>query len=374
MKFLFALFAIGASGLTLSSPPAFRTHGNDTIWTVVLSTRYKNNIDPFSAKLAPSWLQVGSGSLKAGPTLSKPKSCAVAGIPKMNEILMSCKDGELCLEGRGFQSRATTSVAMIQEAVNLLQQAGTPIRDFDVRKIYAGDNFIKNLTSRLGPMKDDVLEKIACDYDYAYSLPWTFAETCRTQLLPDFTFDNWVEAGLLPDFTSLTTRLHDISNNPAEKQVCGWAGNPKSNYKRQEFAKLASPSLFEVISPSINHGTGGGRLTMEAQTQQWACMVDLPGNGYSGRVPMLLHTGRPLLMVDRDGAGHFTDRVWYADMLKPNLHYIPVYSNFSNLEEAAKKALSEEGLQIAARAQRLAADNLTRHAAIEHIATLLAAI
>merc|ERR1719240_518443 len=128
--------------------------------------------------------------------------------------------------------------------------------------------------------------------------------------------------------------------------------------------------MFEVISPSNPTGTGGGRISMETQAQQWACMVDLPALGYSGRVPMLLHTGRPVLMVERDSAGHFTDRTWYANMLQPNVHYIPVNHDLSNLEEAAKKALSKEGLEIAFNAQRLAADKLTKAAAIERIASL----
>eukprot|EP00747_Dinoflagellata_sp_TGD_P106299 gnl/TRDRNA2_/TRDRNA2_169823_c3_seq2.p1 gnl/TRDRNA2_/TRDRNA2_169823_c3~~gnl/TRDRNA2_/TRDRNA2_169823_c3_seq2.p1 ORF type:complete len:434 (-),score=24.48 gnl/TRDRNA2_/TRDRNA2_169823_c3_seq2:12-1139(-) len=313
-------------------------------WTRVLSTTQKNNMQALLPR-SVSLLTTLAGK-------SKSKACVDIGQPGFGEIFMSCTDNEICLAGRGYAARADSTISMITEAVNSLHQDGVRIRNFDKRKIHIAD-------------------QATCDYDYAYALPWNTVENCKTQLFPDFTLHAWPEAGLLPNFTSLTNTLHDISRNPAEKQICGWAGNPMTNDRCREFVRLAPPSLFEVITPSSNIGTGGDRITMELQIQKWACVVDLPGRGYSGRVPMLLHTGRPLLMLERDRAGHFTDRVWYADMLKPDLHYIPVNYNFSNLEDAAKKALSEEGRHIAGRAQRLAAERLTRVAAIQYIATLL---
>ena len=88
-------------------------------------------------------------------------------------------------------------------------------------------------------------------------------------------------------------------------------------------------------------------------------MVDLPGGGYSGRVPLLLHTGRPVLMVEREpGGGHFVDRVWYSDLLVPDVHFIPVFANLTNLRAAAKRALSEEGTAIGMNAQKLAKQKL----------------
>ena len=102
-------------------------------------------------------------------------------------------------------------------------------------------------------------------------------------------------------------------------------------------------------------------------------MVDVPGGGGSMRVPLLLHTGRPVLMIERPGGGggHFVDRTWYSDLLIPNVHYIPVFSNMTNLKAAARRALSAEGTKIGINAQHLAKQNLTTAAAIEYIATIL---
>ena len=142
---------------------------------------------------------------------------------------------------------------------------------------------------------------------------------------------------------------------------------------RELFIKTAPRSLFEVIIPVGTTGTGNGRISMEEQTKRWACMVDVPGGGGSMRVPLLLHTGRPVLMIERPGGGggHFVDRTWYSDLLIPNVHYIPVFSNMTNLKAAARRALSAEGIKIGLNAQKLAEQKLTSTAAIQYMTNIL---
>jgi len=119
---------------------------------------------------------------------------------------------------------------------------------------------------------------------------------------------------------------------------------------------------------------------MEDQVKRWPCFVELPADsGYSGRVPYLLHGGRPILMVER-GPSEFGPTApmaptWYSHLLKPWVHYIPVSHDMSDLADKAKFALGitpgSNATKIAAAAQQLAQTHLSYDAAINYLAASL---
>ena len=76
---------------------------------------------------------------------------------------------------------------------------------------------------------------------------------------------------------------------------------------------------------------------------------------------------RPLFLVDRE------DKDYYTEMLQPFVHYIPVKSDLSDLEEKYRWAEDnyEQARKIAQNALEFAKENLTFDAVIEYYANVL---
>lgn len=267
----------------------------------------------------------------------------------------------MCFSGEGYETRARSVVIMLEMALKTLREAGTLLGSFD-RKTMNIDDMDWNCTS-----------------DYAFALPWDRGLACSTVLVPDYTFWAWPEAGLIPDFKTIARKLNAIHDaGDAEMKMCGWAGDPGMNLQRPWFLDYAKrfPRLFDFVTPTAKVGSGAGRISMEAQAKRWACTIDLPARGFSSRVPLLLHSGRPMLSIERAPFGryHFTDNVWYAKKMIAGINYLPVTFNFTNIEEAANVALSEQGRNIGAQAKIFAERDLTTEAAIQGLADILKGI
>jgi len=265
--------------------------------------------------------------------------------------------GDLCVVGHGFQSRASSTVAMIAQAVALLRTSG------------------KSLPLSTAWKSICIEDHCPCVCDFGSWMP-DGAECGKS--IPDFSMWAWPEAGIVPDFKHVSKRIEEVGKSPPERQVCGWAGSRETHGAiwSQFEAATKDTDKYDIFVPVADQGTEG-RLSMDEQTRRWACMLDLPPQSsneepprYSGRVPMLLHSGRPLLMVQRSD-NLFLDHVWYAPWLKPWVHFIPVHRDFHDLEAAVEVALSPRGQEIAANALSLARERLTTEASVKFIADLL---
>jgi hypothetical protein len=125
--------------------------------------------------------------------------------------------------------------------------------------------------------------------------PW--AGACNVGLVPNFLFEHYLETGV-GEFPDLSRRLAAAGSRPARRRVCGWAGNLRNHEQRGRFARLA-----DLHPHLLARGCTGVHLPLEAQVEEWACLVNLVGFGFSARVPLLLHSGRVLLKVT-GGAAH----------------------------------------------------------------------
>ena len=72
------------------------------------------------------------------------------------------------------------------------------------------------------------------------------------------------------------------------------------------------------------------------------------GAGYSGRVPALLHAGRPLLYLDRPGLRTYFEHPSFVAPIRPWAHYVPVAANLSDLAENAHWMLNQSNAAAAA--------------------------
>ena len=109
-------------------------------------------------------------------------------------------------------------------------------------------------------------------------------------LLPAFNFADYYEAGV-GDYNSLAKRMAAAGSKPPIENACVWAGNPAASPLRQRYAELAAKLVGGVLAHHAHSSDAGGKyLSMEEQARRFACFIDLPGKGYSGRVPLLLHS------------------------------------------------------------------------------------
>ena len=92
-------------------------------------------------------------------------------------------------------------------------------------------------------------------------------------------------------------------------------------------------------------------------------LIDIGGNGWSGRLKYLLFSKRPLLIVDRNYIEYF-----YNDLI-PYTHYIPVKMDLSDLLEKVEwmKTNYEECLNIANNAYNFALSNFTNDKLMKRI-------
>lgn len=135
-------------------------------------------------------------------------------------------------------------------------------------------------------------------------------------------------------FREIVSEIVDASQiNPAEHKIA-WFGNiysPAGNTleftTRPLLIEMSKkyPHLFHFRHIS-NDGTSDF-ISLPHMIQQFSHVLDIGGNGYSGRLKYLLYSNRPLFLVERKFVEYF-----YTDLI-PYQHYIPVFGNLSNLVE-----------------------------------------
>lgn len=327
----------------------------------------------------------------------KPRASELTGVcggevaepPNRHLFLSHMKDaGVLCIAGEGFQTRGESTAEMIRLAVRPPFQADT-LRDFRNLKIFIHDG--------------DGNTECGADLAFSVNMQKINRTVCKDVplMIPDFTFVHWREAGLLPDYSGLVQKVHALGEKPAKNQKCGWAGNRNMHPQREDmitlvrrsrlfdFGKLMSGrkrlnNLVEFVLPEHTTGTNNGRISMDDQVKKWSCLIDVQGGGgaYSGRIPLLLHSGRVLLMVGR-AEERPMDYVWYGkggdlkEQLAAWTHYVPVKSDLTDFEKRVRWVTnpmnSKQVGEIAANGRRFAEEYLTLDYATKYLAKQLLA-
>ncbi|NBO24551.1 MAG: hypothetical protein EBU93_04895, partial [Chlamydiae bacterium] len=161
--------------------------------------------------------------------------------------------------------------------------------------------------------------------------------------IPDCFFHNWFSANI-HSFEETKLQLIEASRHLPTKHKVGWVGNIHSplpdviEYSTRPLLKSLGDThsqLFDIIHVSPNEtGIIGenspGYLSLVDLVKTYSFLIDIGGNGWSGRLKFLLFSKRPLLLVDRVYIEYF-----YSD-LQPYVHYIPVKSDLSDLIDQTK--------------------------------------
>eukprot|EP00966_Prymnesium_polylepis_P144248 3330643-Prymnesium_polylepis.1 len=195
-----------------------------------------------------------------------------------------------------------------------------------------------------------------------------------------------------PRAETATRRLSAIGDQPALSNVCGWVGTITSPTRKKALelasrnATLLRTYVFNGAHCTAESSTDGvrsldvqtGPMSMFDQVSSWSCLIDLPARGWSARVPLLLHSGRVLLYVDRPNVCFYENKAMGRNNFTyhpifPWQHYVPVRKDLADLTDMAAWVLAhpERARSIALRAQAHAQQYLTRAAALEALGKLL---
>jgi len=205
----------------------------------------------------------------------------------------------------GYESRNQSSIKLASQMLKSL--------DKDIEfNIYTEDRPIKNINN----IKTFSYSTI----DDGYSC------TC-----PDFIFENWREVGI--NNYNETCDLN-YKSGLESYQTCkiGWIGSFTNNLRKEFYNfSLNNNDILDVRITNFSKNVDGSVtsnnfLTMQQQIKLWKYLIDIEGNGYSGRMKLLMHSGRPLFLVERPYKEYF------YQFLIPWKHYIPVKRDFSDLK------------------------------------------
>lgn len=190
---------------------------------------------------------------------------------------------------------------------------------------------------------------------------------------PCFSFDAWVEAGIR-NYPDCVHSILMASATPPSDPHCFWIGNTATHPLREIIYShaLGHPELADFRPMQWQNAVSqDGRL---AATQYvslpdhcaYSMLLDMRGAGYSGRRKFLLHTGRPVLVVD----GEFTE--YWAEGLVPWVHYVPIGADGQGLLEVIRHLAQHPKLAqtIGRQGQRYALDHLQLTGALKRIVDL----
>lgn len=189
------------------------------------------------------------------------------------------------------------------------------------------------------------------------------------QIIPCFAFDHWKECRI-NDYTETCDKISEegIKKHIFDKLL--WIGQLSHHTRKQFVLKYPSNHKREVIALRDHWGHNPAIKTQYISLPdhcKYKYLIDLQGNGYSGRVKFLLHSRRPLFYQARK-----FHEYWYWSM-KPFVHFIPIKEDLSDFDAVFAWAEShpKECNQIAENAYQFAKNNLKREDALTRLKHIL---
>lgn len=235
----------------------------------------------------------------------------------------------------GYETRNHSTFWCIQKADEKYNW-----NDFTQIKIYTGDYENNN-------------------NDYTYSKKYSF-----NNLVPDFNFHSWPHVGI-NDYDKFIQEIDNAGLNHYEINKVGWIGNTNTNIMRKKLLEIGNNNkeLFDIFDMSWIQSentllNSTKYISTPELAKKYSILIDIEGNGYSGRLKHLLWSHRPLLIVDRP------HNEFFFEFLKEWEHYIPVKRDLSDLIEKTKWSLDnyDKALIIAENAFQFSKLHLTRDA------------
>jgi|TARA_Y100000992_G_scaffold229555_1_gene160886 hypothetical protein len=254
--------------------------------------------------------------------------------------------------GEGFEDRNHSILQLIQ-----LTDEKFNLPDFNTIYVHTGDH--------------EHSDFIGCFY-FCYG---KHIKEC----FPDFNFLHWKNVGVFDYESTIQEIRTKVDLNKYQEMKVGWVGALNGSWhKRRVLYKLGqeNPDILDIINIGGWEKKGGYNHLIPGSckfhsylelAQKYTILLDIEGGGYSGRLKYLLHTGRPVIVVDR------VPKEFFYPFMKPWEHYIPVENDLSDLIEKTKWIIDnyQEAAEIGLNGKEFANIYLTRDYALQHIKNLI---
>jgi hypothetical protein len=245
----------------------------------------------------------------------------------------------------GYETRNESTQRLIRDAVSSYD-----VPDFDPILVHTGDRPLQKAGISIPVLNYSSNDNLDC-------------------CCPDFVFDHWRQTGL-EDYEETRIKLLAFEGRPLQNKL-GWRGADTHPSRRTLVSNFQSKRFdvqFVVWDRSDPDNLKAKNfMSFEQQISEWRFIIDVEGNGYSGRLKLLLASNRVLFLQDRPYKEFF-----FKD-LEPWIHFVPVKRDLSDLEEKLDLVSRDEQLEksIIRNAREFSTTRLSRSAAVKKWAEIL---
>lgn len=192
---------------------------------------------------------------------------------------------------------------------------------------------------------------------------------------PDWSFHSWKSCNIQSFWKTVDDIIEASKSEPTIDKV-GWYGNiysPLPDVQEAHTRPLLYeigqriPAFFDIVHILHNQGVIDARIkeyiSLPELVKRYKYVIDIGGNGFSGRLKYLLYSRRPILLVDRNYVDFF-----YEDLI-PYTHFVPVKEDLSDIMKQTMwmRSNPEKCQEIAENAYQYAKENFTQDRLMERI-------
>ncbi len=177
------------------------------------------------------------------------------------------------------------------------------------------------------------------------------------KIIPDWTYDAWIECGI-PEFNKITKEIENAWYEKPLVNKIGWIWNFKTSPSRLVLAKLWDdyPQYLDIKDSNNTQ-----YITLPDLVKTYSCLIDVEWYWFSWRLKYLFFSWRPVFVQER------TLKEYALIWAIPNVDYIPVKNDFSNLIEKFEQLDPKEVEKIWQNWKNFAIKNLNKEMAYEYI-------
>lgn len=217
---------------------------------------------------------------------------------------------------------------------------------------------------------------VCAEYEGYKVFSYCYSGDDYSRAVPDFVFDHWLQTHVY-DYNLTTREIAQAGQYAPQTDLLGWRG-AMSHPNRRNLLKFVDSTKYDIEEvqwtqqgPDKPSYCSNFVSLMDA-ARKWRFIIDVEGQGYSGRIKLHLFGKRVIFMQDRP----FKEWWHRDDIFQPMVHYVPIASDLSDLEEKLDLIKSNPILEkeIQENAYQFAINNCTRKHAIDRWGEVLSGL
>ena len=218
-----------------------------------------------------------------------------------------------------------------------------------------------------------------CKYDIGHTcFSMAGEEVDKDHIVPSFVFDSWKQVGI-DDYEEKIQSIINTNPNELKKDWIDtrvfWIGNCNSNFERWKYIDYTKSHPDTTLFKHIVWNSGEEDMSKSTNEfvsledhSKYRVLLDGVANGYSGRLPFLLSTGRPVIIHKRRWEQWF----FYDGTFIPWEHYIPL-DKIEDLEKIVRWTIDNKDkcIEIGKNGQKYVHTYLTMEKVLKRYANTL---